>query len=209
MGTAAVDSHGRVVNGQDQVVRHHGGDDRTSTNGHGAHRSDGAAGGDPSSRERGSPGSGSRGPSRHGSSRLLTSRQKRRMRRTQESARELRELQSQHHSVIPVQVRQPDYWRDLSIEIVGTIFSAMLIFSVGHVFGYIEHPSGRSELPRLIGLLATLFTLIFAFLRTRRVRKDHPGASSARLAQVYLRAIKPHWSLPTLALGVLLGLGYL
>jgi hypothetical protein len=131
------------------------------------------------------------------------------MRRTQESARELRELQSQHHSVIPVQVRQPDYWRDLSIEIVGTIFSAMLIFSVGHIFGYIEHPAGRSELPRLIGLLATLFTLVFAILRARRVRRDHPGASSARLAQVYLRAIKPHWSLPTLALGVLLGLGYL
>ena len=130
------------------------------------------------------------------------------MRRTQESARELRELQSQRHPILPAQVREPDYWRDISVEMVGTIFSAMLIFSFGHLFGYIEHPSGHSELPRLIGLLAILFTFVFAFMRVRRVRADHPGASSARLTRVYLRAIQPHWSLPTLGLGILLGLGY-
>lgn len=138
----------------------------------------------------------------------MTSRQKRRIRRTQESARELRELQSRRHSMIPVQVREPDYWRDISVEIAGTILSAMMIFGFGHIFGYIEHPSGRSELPRLIGLFATLFAVVFAFVRVRRVRADHPGASGARLARVYLRAIKPHLSLPMLVLGVLLGLGY-
>jgi hypothetical protein len=130
------------------------------------------------------------------------------MRRTQESARELRELQSQRHPILPAQVREPDYWRDISVEMVGTIFSAMLIFSFGHLFGYIEHPAGRSVLPRLIGLLAILVTFVFAFMRVRRVRADHPGASSARLTRVYLRAIQPHWSLPTLGLGLLLSLGY-
>ena len=74
----------------------------------------------------------------------MTSRQKRRARRTQESARKLRELQSRRHSMIQVQVRQPDYWRDISVEIAGTIFSAMMIFGFGHIFGYIEHPSGLS-----------------------------------------------------------------
>ena len=138
----------------------------------------------------------------------MTSAQKRRMRRTQASARELRELQSERHSLIPVQVREPDYWRDISVEIAGTIFSAVLIFGVGHIFGYIEHPSGHSELPRLIGLAAVLFTIGFSFLRVRRVRAEHPGASSARLFKTYLRTIQPHWSLPTLAVGVLLGLGY-
>ena len=104
-------------------------------------------------------------------------------------------------------MRQPDYWRDISVEIAGTIFSAMLIFSFGHIFGYIEHPSGRSELPRLLGLLATLSVLVFAFMRVRRVRADHPGASRARLVGVSLRAIRLHLSLPTLVLGVLLALG--
>ena len=139
----------------------------------------------------------------------MTSAQKRRMRRTQESARELRELQSQRHSILPVQVREPDYWRDISVEIAGTIFSAMLIFSFGHIFGYIEHPKGHSELPRLVGLAAVLFSIVFAFLRIRRVRADHPAASSARLFKTYLRAVQPHWSMPTLALGAALGLGYL
>jgi hypothetical protein len=138
----------------------------------------------------------------------MTSGQKRRMRRTQESARELRELQSRPRSMIPVQVREPDYWRDLSVEIAGTIFSAMLIFGFGHIFGYIEHPSGRSELPRLLGLLATLSVLVFVFVRIRRVRADHPGASRARLVGAYLRAIRLHVSLPTLVLGVLLSLGF-
>ena len=110
--------------------------------------------------------------------------------------------------MIPVQVRQPDYWRDISVEIAGTIFSAMMIFGFGHIFGYIEHPSGRSELPRLIGLFAILFAVVFAFVRVRRVRADHPGASQARLLRVYLRAIKPHLSIPMLILGVLLSLGY-
>jgi hypothetical protein len=138
----------------------------------------------------------------------MTSRQKRRIRRTQESAHQLRELQSQRHSMIPVQVREPEYWRDISVEIAGTIISAMLIFGFGHIFGYIEHPSGRSELPRLLGLLATLSVVVFAFIRVRRVRADHPGASRARLVPVYLRAIKPHLSMPMLVLGVLLGLGF-
>jgi hypothetical protein len=138
----------------------------------------------------------------------MTSRQKRRIRRTQESARQLRELQSQRHSMIPVQVREPEYWRDISVEIAGTILSAMLIFGFGHIFGYIEHPSGRSELPRLLGLLATLSVLVFAFIRVRRVRADHPGASRARLVRVSLRAIRLPLSLPTLVLGVLLGLGF-
>jgi hypothetical protein len=139
----------------------------------------------------------------------MTSRQKRRIRRTQESARELRELQSsQRHSILPVQVREPDYWRDISVEIAGTILSAVLIFGCGHIFGYIEHPSGRSELPRLLGLVATLSVVVFAFVRVRRVRADHPGASRARLVRSYLRAIKPHLSLPTLLLGVLLALGF-
>jgi hypothetical protein len=190
MGTATVD---RVSAGGRRVHRHSNG---------------GVAGGDPPNRER-SPGVGSRGTSGRGPSGLsLTSRQKRRMRRTQESARQLRELQSQRHSLIPVQVRQPDYWRDISVEIAGTILSAVLIFGFGHIFGYIEHPSGRSELPRLLGLLAILFAVVFAFLRVRRVRADHPGASRARLVPGYLRAIQPHWTIPTVALGVLLGLGY-
>jgi hypothetical protein len=138
----------------------------------------------------------------------MTSRQKRRIRRTQESARQLRELESRRRSLIPVQVREPDYWRDISVEIAGTIFSAVLIFGFGHIFGYIEHPSGRSELPRLLGLLATLSVLVFAFIRVRRVRADHPGASSARLIGVSLRAIRLPLSLPTLVLGVLLALGF-
>ena len=138
----------------------------------------------------------------------MTSRQKRRMRRTQESARQLRELQTRRHSLIPAQVREPDYWRDISVEIAGTILSAMLIFGLGHIFGYIEHPSGRNELPRLLGLLATLSVVVFIFIRVRRVRADHPGASRARLVGVYLAAIKPHLSLPTLVLGVLLALGF-
>ena len=111
--------------------------------------------------------------------------------------------------MIPVQVREPDYWRDISVEIAGTIFSAMLIFSFGHIFGYIEHPAGRSELPRLLGLSGVLFAVVFAFVRIRRVRVDHPEASSARLFRIYLRAIQPQWSMPTLALGAALGLGYL
>ena len=139
----------------------------------------------------------------------MTSRQKRRARRTQESARELRELQSQRHSILPVQVREPDYWRDISVEIAGTIVSAMLIFSFGHIFGYIEHPSGRAVLPRLLGLFAIVFTIGFAVLRIRRVRTNHPEATSTRLARVYLRAVQPHWSIPTLVLGSVLGLGYL
>lgn len=137
----------------------------------------------------------------------MTSRQKRRIRRTQESARELRELESRRHSLIPVQVRQPDYWRDISVEIAGTIFSAMLIFGFGHIFGYIEHPSGRTELPRLLGLLTMLSVLVFAFIQVRRVRANHPGASRTRLVGVSLRAIRPHLSLPTLALGLLLAVG--
>jgi hypothetical protein len=139
----------------------------------------------------------------------MTSGQKRRMRRTQESARELRELQSRRRSMIPAPVREPDYWRDISVEIAGTLFSAMLIFGFGHIFGYIEHPSGRSELPRLLGLLATMSVVVFVFIQVRRVRTDHPGASRARLVGVYLRAIKPHLSMPTLVLGLLLGLGFL
>jgi hypothetical protein len=143
--------------------------DRAPANGRRSHRqgANGVAGGHPPSRDRGSPGVGSRSTSKSGPSRVsMTSRQKRRMRRTQESARELRELQSQRRSLIPVQVREPDYWRDISVEIAGTIFSAMLIFGFGHIFGYIEHPSGLSELPRLLGLVATLSVLVFAFIRS-------------------------------------------
>jgi hypothetical protein len=138
----------------------------------------------------------------------VTARQKRRIRRTQESARQLRELQSEHHSLIPVQVRQPDYWRDLSIEIAGTVLSAVMIFTFGRMLGYVERPSVRSEVLRLVGALIVLLAVVFAWRRVRRVRGDHPGASSARLASVYLRAIELQWSLPTLAVGVALCLGY-
>jgi hypothetical protein len=183
---------------------------RVSTDDHHAPRraTNGVASGHPASRERSSP-VGLRRASRSGPGRQsMTSRQKRRARRTQESARQLRELQSQRRYLLPTQMREPDYWRDISVEIAGTIISALLIFSVGHIFGYIEHPSGRSELPRLLGLFAVLFAVGFALLRIRRVRLDHPGASSARLFRIYLKAIQPQWSLPTLAVGVLLGLGY-
>jgi hypothetical protein len=138
----------------------------------------------------------------------ITARQKRRIRRTQDAARELREVQSQHHSLIPVQVRQPDYWRDLSIEIVGTILSAVMIFSFGRMLGYVERPSIRSEVLRLVGGTIILLAVVFAWRRVRRVRANHPGASSARLASVYVRAIELQWSLPTLAVGVALCLGY-
>jgi len=138
----------------------------------------------------------------------ITTRQKRRIRRTQEAARELRQVQSQHHSLIPVQVRQPDYWRDLSIEIVGTILSAVMIFTFGRMLGYVERPSVRSEVLRLVGCTIILLAVVFAWRRVRRVRANHPGASSARLAGVYLRAIELQWSLPKLAVGTALCLGY-
>ena len=138
----------------------------------------------------------------------ITARQKRRIRRTQDSARQRRELESHRHSLIPLQPRHPDYWRDLSVEIAGTIISAVLVFGFARVFGYIERPSGRSELLRLVGLLAVVSTVVFAALRIRRVRADHPGASSARRLPAYLRAIGPHWSIPTLVVGVALSLGY-
>ena len=138
----------------------------------------------------------------------ITARQKRRIRRTQESARERRELESHRHSLSPLQPRHPDYWRDLSVEIAGTIISAVLVFGFARVFGYIERPSGRSELLRLLGLVAVVFAIAFAAVRVRRVRADHPGASSGRLFTDYLRAIGPHWSIPTLVVGVALCLGY-
>jgi hypothetical protein len=138
----------------------------------------------------------------------ITARQKRRIRRTQESARERRELESHHHSLIPLQPRHPDYWRDLSVEIGGTIISAVLVFGFARVFGYIERPSVRSELLRLLGLVAVAFAVVLASVRVRRVRSDHPGASNARLFTAYLRAIGPHWSIPMLLVGVALCLGY-
>ena len=149
------------------------------------------------------------GSSRNGSSPVsITARQKRRIRRTQESARERRELESHRHSLSPLQPRHPDYWRDLSVEIAGTIISAVLVFGFARLFGYIERPSGRSELLRLLGLLAVVFTVVFGSVRVHRVRANHPGASSARLFTAYLRAIGPHWSIPMLLVGVSLGLGY-
>jgi hypothetical protein len=138
----------------------------------------------------------------------VTARQKRRIRRTQEAARQLRELHSEHRSLIPAQVRQPDYWRDLSIEIAGTVLSAVMIFSFGRMLGYIERPSIRSEILRLVGAVIILLAVAFAWRRVRRVRADHPGASSARLTGVYLRAVALQWSLPTFAVGVALCLGY-
>jgi hypothetical protein len=107
-----------------------------------------------------------------------------------------------------LQPRHPDYWRDLSVEIAGTIISAVLVFGFARLFGYIERPSGRSELLRLLGLVAVVFAVVFAAVRVRRVRADHPGASSGRLLTAYLRAIGPHWSIPMLLVGVALGLGY-
>jgi hypothetical protein len=138
----------------------------------------------------------------------ITARQKRRIRRTQEAARELREVQSQHHSLIPAQVRQPDYWRDLSIEIAGTILSAAMIFSFGRMLGYIERPSVRSEILRTVGVTVIALAVAFVWIRARRVRANHPGASNDRLVGVYLRAIELQWSLPALAVGVALCLGY-
>ena len=38
----------------------------------------------------------------------------------QDSARQRRELESHRHALIPIQPRHPDYWRDLSVEIVRT-----------------------------------------------------------------------------------------
>jgi hypothetical protein len=138
----------------------------------------------------------------------ITARQKRRIRRTQEAARELREVQSQHHSLIPAQVRQPDYWRDLSIEIAGTILSAAMIFSFGRMLGYIDRPSVRSEILRTVGVAVIALAVAFVWIRARRVRANHPGASNDRLVSVYLRAIELQWSLPALAVGVALCLGY-
>ena len=136
----------------------------------------------------------------------MTARQKRRIQRTQESARQLRELEH-HRSVIPVQARQPEYWRDVSVEIAGTIVAAFVLFSSAHLLGYIERPEGRSEMLRVVGLLAIVFVAVFAFIRVRRVRGVHPGASRARLVGVYARAVAPHWTVPTLALGLGLALG--
>ena len=138
----------------------------------------------------------------------ITARQRRRIRRTQEAARELREVQSQHHSLIPTQVRQPDYWRDLSIEIAGTILSAAMIFSFGRMLGYIDRPSVRSEILRTVGVAVIALAVAFVWIRARRVRANHPGASNGRLVSVYLRAIELQWSLPALAVGVALCLGY-
>jgi hypothetical protein len=138
----------------------------------------------------------------------MTGRQKRRIQRTRESARRLRELENHHRYLLPAQARQPEYWRDLSVEIAGTIVAAFVIFTSGHLLGYIERPAGRSEMLRLLGLLAIVLVVVFAIVRVRRVRADHPGASSARLAGLYVRAIAPHWSIPALVFGVGLGLGF-
>ena len=86
--------------------------------------------------------------------------------------------------------------------------SAVLLFTFARFFGYIERPSGRSELLRLSGLVAVTFVAGFAIRRVRRVRATHPGASRAHLVRPYLRAIEPQWSIPMLFLGVALGLGY-
>ena len=138
----------------------------------------------------------------------LSTRQQRRIRRTREGARRLREVESERSVLGPVYARHQGYWRDLSVEIGGTIVSAVLIFSFGRILGYIERPSGRSEILHLLGLFAVVFTVVFAFVRLRRVRADHPGASSARLITRYLRAVEPHWSVPMLVVGVALSLGY-
>lgn len=138
----------------------------------------------------------------------LTARQKRRINRTQQAARRLRELESHRHSLVPVATRHPDYWRDLSVEIVGTILSAVLIFGFGRIFGYIERPSGRSEMLRILGLLGVGLSLAFIVVRVLRVRLEHRGVARSRLAVLYVRAVEPHWSLPALAVGVALCLGY-
>ena len=137
----------------------------------------------------------------------MTGRQKRRIQRTQESARRLRELENHRRSMIPVQARQPEYWRDISVEIAGTIVAAFVIFSFGHLLGYIERPEDRPEMLRLLGLLVIVFVVVFAIVRVRRARSDHPEASGGRLVRIYLRAIAPHWSVPALVLGVGLGVG--
>lgn len=163
------------------------------------------------------PGDGSRRANRVGSSGLsVTGRQRLRIQRSQKQARRRQDLtgpshalQSTHHSLVATEIRRPDYWRDLSIEIAGTILSAVLIFGFGRILGYIERPSVQSELLSLLGLLVTGFAVLFVLERVRRVRAHHPGASGARLFLVYLRAIKPYLSIPTLVLGVALCLGNL
>jgi len=86
--------------------------------------------------------------------------------------------------------------------------SAVLLFTFARFFGYIERPSGRSELLRLSGLVAVIFVVGFAITGVRRVRATHPGVASAHLVRSYLRAVQPNWSIPMLLLGVALGLGY-
>jgi hypothetical protein len=129
--------------------------------------------------------------------------------RTEESNHPSSESRPPHHSLIETEIRRPDYWRDLSIEIVGTILSALLIYGFGRVLGYIERPSVRSELLSVLGLLATLFPLLFAWGRVRASRARHPGGSRAARFAVYLRAIEPHWTVPTFIVGVALCVNYL
>lgn len=152
----------------------------------------------------------------------VTSRQRQRMQRSQQAARRSEaaprseestdaspQPRQPHHSLIETEIRRPDYWRDLSIEIVGTILSALMIYGFGRVLGYIERPSVRSELLSVLGLLATLFPLLFAWGRVRSNRVRHPGGSRVARFAVYLRAIEPHWTVPTFVVGVALCVNYL
>ena len=141
----------------------------------------------------------------------LSSQQRRRIRRTQESSRRLRELEREtQRRSIPGYARQhPDYWRDLSVEIAGPVMAAAMLFFFGRFLGYIEEPDIREELLRLIGLIVVVSAFAFAFVRVRRVSLDRASVPPGQRVRVYLHAISPHWTIPALLLGVVMSLGYL
>ena len=142
------------------------------------------------------------------SSLTLTSRQKRRALRIQAAARRQRALHSRRRLLVPAPVRQPEYWRDLSIEIGGTLVSGLLIFTFARLFGYLDRPAGRSDLLRGVGVFAIMFAVGIALLRVRRIRANRTGASPRLPVRIVLHAIVAPWSVPILVVGVALTLGY-
>ncbi len=138
----------------------------------------------------------------------LSARQKHRIRRTRDAARELRALEQHRHNPAPLRAPKIEYWRDLSVEVGGTLISAFLIFGFGRAAGFFTHPDERSLVLRVIGVGAIVATLAFLAFRYRHYRHDriagHPETSNA-----LFRALVPQVSVPMLLLGLMLALGYL
>ena len=196
MSTTTVDSNGRVTTGKAPAARRQvAGTDRVGR-------------GDPPRRDRGSPAGGSRSASKNGAS------SRRRQADRSGGCGAPRSRRASYATAVAAPSHSPGPGAR------ARLLAGHLRRDGGHdLLGHADlqlrtslrlhrAPCGPLGTPRLIGLLAILVTFVFAFMRVRRVRADHPGASSARLTRVYLRAIQPHWSLPTLGLGLLLSLGY-